>query len=327
MSPAFLAYLCDPKTHEDLVLQPTLQDDSGRIIEGFLVSKSNRYPIVRGVPRFAGYDDSSNYTKSFGYQWNKWSLIQFERDNVGRPMEGHTRRMWERIVGRTDITPGSVIADYGCGPGRFLDVARSKGATVIGLDLSDAVEAAQEILGNDEHVLICQADILHSPLKPGSMDGTFSIGVLHHTPDARAGFADMVRSTKPGGWIGVSVYGLGGHYDNFITNLWRKLFKLLWPVLGHYPPLIYSYTVVYLTRPLYWSRHLYSLALPILGYIPRIQLRDIRWSVLDTFDSITPSNQYGFSLFQVFQWAQDEKLNNITPSNWAGASINATKSS
>lgn len=321
----FLKYLMDPTTGEGLTLEVTAEKD-GRIIEGYLVSRSNRYPIVRGVPRFAGYDDNANYTKSFGYQWNKWSLIQFERDNVGRPMEGHTRRMWERIVGRTDITPGSVVADYGCGPGRFVDVARTKGATVIGLDLSDAVEAAQEIFADDDHVLICQADVLHSPLKSGSMDGTFSIGVLHHTPDARAGFADMVRTTKSGGWVAVSVYTAGGYYGGMITNLYRKFFKLLWPIFGHYPPLIYSYGIVYLTRPLYWERHLYALASPILGYFPCIQLKDIRWAVLDTFDSITPSNQYGFSLFQVFGWARDEKLVDIAPSNWAGAALNAVKS-
>jgi SAM-dependent methyltransferase/uncharacterized protein YbaR (Trm112 family) len=324
MRASFLPYLQDPATGEALALEVT-KEESGDVREGFLVSPSNRYPIVRGVPRFAGYKDDSNYAKSFGYQWNKWSLIQFERDNKGRPMEGHTRRMWERIAGRTDVAAGSVVADYGCGPGRFVDIARDKGARVIGLDLSDAVEAAGEIFASDPQVLICQADILRSPLKAGSMDGTFSIGVLHHTPDARKGFADMVRATKQGGWVAVSVYTGGGYYGGFITQLYRRFFKALWPILGHYPPLVYSYAVIYLSRPLYWERHIWALASPILGYFPMIQLKDIRWSVLDTFDSVTPSNQNGFSLFEVFGWAREEGLSDIMPSNWGGASFNAKK--
>ncbi len=108
MHPSFLPYLQDPKTGEALSLEVTNKAGS-RIVEGWLVSPSNRYPIVRGIPRFAGYNDMGNYTKSFGYQWNKWSLIQFERNNKGRPMEGHTRRHVERITGITSDVNGQCV--------------------------------------------------------------------------------------------------------------------------------------------------------------------------------------------------------------------------
>ena len=75
------------------------------------------------------------------------TTVQFEDQNRGGPMEGHTLRMWERIVGAPhDNLDGRMIADFGCGPGRFVDIVRKKRGRVIGLDLSVAVEKAGEYL-------------------------------------------------------------------------------------------------------------------------------------------------------------------------------------
>jgi len=321
----FLKYLIDPVTGEDLKLEST-QEKNGHVTEGFLVSTSNRYPIVRGIPRFAGFKDDKNYTHSFGYQWNKWSKIQFDSKNIGKPMEGHTLKMWDRI---THITAPdlqrSVIVDFGCGSGRLIETIRQKNGIAIGFDLSDAVEAGGEIFSQDENALICQADILHSPIRPSSVDGVFSIGVLHHTKDAKIGFDEMVKCLKSGGWIAVSLYSPGGYYDSFFVNIYRKIFKTLWPIFGHYPPLIYSYTTIYLLRPILRIPILRTLVRPFFSFFPFIDIPDTQWSVLNTFDSVTPSNQYAFSTYQVFQWFKSAGLREIEPSNWAGASINAKK--
>ncbi len=325
MNTLFLKYLIDPKTGEELILEST-QTEANNVIEGFLVSKSNRYPIVRGIPRFAGYNDDSNYTKSFGYQWNKWSQIQFDSKNIGKPYQGFSLDMLERITGKyQEDLEEKVIVDFGCGPGRFLENIREKNGIAIGLDMSDAVEAAGEIFKNDPKVLICQGDILHSPIKTASVDGVFSIGVLHHRINAQNGFTEMIRAVIENGWISVSVYSTGGYYDSFIVNVWRKIFKALWPILGHYPPLIYSYVVVYITTAILKIPIIRTLVRPFLAFLPSIILKDIKWSVLNTFDSVTPSNQYGFTMYQVFQWFKSAGLRNIEPSNWAGSSFTAIK--
>ena len=67
------------------------------IIEGFLFSNSNRYQIIRGIPRFVRGEESA-YVNSFGYQWQKWPFIQFEGNNLGKPLEGHTSKMFEKIT-------------------------------------------------------------------------------------------------------------------------------------------------------------------------------------------------------------------------------------
>jgi len=315
----------DPKTGDDLILE-SIVEKNGNVMEGWLVSKNSRYPVVRGVPRFAGYNDKDNYTNSFGYQWNKWSKIQFDSENENKPMEGYTLNMWSHITGVEQLDlKGAVIADFGCGPGRFIETIRKKNGVAIGLDLSDAVEAATENFANDDKVLICQADILHSPLKSASVDGAFSIGVLHHTENAEEGFCEMVRVIKPESFVSISVYGTGGYYDNFFVTIYRKIFNALWPIFGYYPPLIYSYVVVYLFRPILKVPIFRTLIRPFLYFFPFINLPDIRWSVLDTFDSVTPQNQRGFTVYQVFQWFKNAGLRDIRPSNWAGSSFTAIK--
>jgi len=325
MRSEFLKYLVDPETGEDLKIEATKKNGE-KIIDGFLISQSNKYPIVRGIPRFSGYKEEKNYTNSFGYQWNKWSKIQFDSQNIGKKMEGYTLKMLDRITHVTtpDLS-GKVIVDFGCGSGRLIETIRQKNGIAIGFDMSDAVEAAEEFFANDPQVLICQADILKSPIRPNSVDGVFSIGVLHHTKDAKIGFDKMVECLKSNGWIAVSVYSPGGYYDNFFVNIYRKIFKKLWPLFGHYPPLIYTYFTIYVLRPFLRVPILRTLIRPFYTFFPFLDLPDTQWSILNTFDSITPSNQYTFTVYQVFQWFKSANLRNIEPSNWAGGSVHGQK--
>jgi SAM-dependent methyltransferase len=316
----FLEYLVDPLSQEPLRLENA--ETNGDLIEGGLLRSADReYPIVRGVPRFAGYA-SDHYAVSFGYQWKRWPRVQFESENAGRPMQGHTLRMWERITGISSDISQQVVLDIGCGPGRFIEVARRKGARVIGVDYSQAVEAAAENFAGDPDVCICQADALRLPIRQGSVDGAFSIGVLHHTPDPFRGVQAAYRAIRPGGWFAVSVYGKGGYYDFPTVQMWRRLFHFLWPLFGHYPPLLYSYITVYGLRPVAF--------IPLLGkairlFLPFVKLPDIRWSLLDTFDSVTPSYQSGHESHEVFQWLKRSGFVEVEPSDWGSTVFRGRK--
>lgn len=313
MHSSFLKFLVDPFTSEPLKLQCDKRDGDF-ILEGSLLSSTRRFPIVRGVPRFVDFQSQDHYTKSFGYQWNKWSKVQFESENKNKVMEGHTLKMWEKItaIQATDLR-GAVIADFGCGPGRFIEIVRMKNGRAIGIDLSEAVEAAAENFRGDSNVLICQADILNPPIKSHSMDGSFSIGVLHHTPDPAKGFGELVKTVKPGGWVAISVYGKGGYYDFPTVRMYRQFFKLFWPLGKHYFPLTYSYLAAYILRPLSF--------IPFLGHFlrlafPFVRLPDPNWSLLDTFDSVTPTYQSAHESYEVYQWFRTNGLIEIEPSDW-----------
>lgn len=315
---SFLEYLRDPLTGEELSIHIN-QRKGDEVIDGTLISSSNSYPIIRGIPRFSGHSYEENYTSNFGYQWNRWAQTQFESKNMGMPMEGHTGKMWRMITGLEDREiEGKLVGDFGCGSGRFIEIARMKKGKVIGIDLSDAVESAREFFQDDPGVLICQADILQPPLAEKCLDIAFSIGVLHHTPDPEQGFLEIARRVKPGGKIAVSVYGKGGHYDFSVLQFYRKLFKALWPTFGHLPPLIYSWFTTYVVAPFD--------KIPIIRGItyrafPHIRLADPQWSYLDTFDSITTSYQSGHDFDEVYQWFIHGGLDEIEKSEWGGVSV------
>src|SRR5208337_2854717 len=324
MHVSFLPALVDPQTRTPLHL--VAEEQHGEmVVTGKLLNGTGAiYPIVRSIPRFAGFDENT-HVRNFGYQWNRWPRVQFEDENVGRPMAGHTKSMWERIVGMADELKGAMVIDFGCGSGRFVDVCRKKGAKVIGLDLSGAVESAGRSFAGDPDVLICQADILRCPIKNDLADGAFSIGVLHHTPDPAQGFAEMARTTRAGGFLAVSVYGQEGYYTANSVGFYRKVFKVLWPVFRHYPPLLFTYMTVYGLDFLLKIPVLKRIFAPLRSFFPYIALPDRRWSILDTFDSVTPTHQSGHSIYEVFQWFKLQACKGIEPSNWGGASVHGLK--
>lgn len=319
----FLQYFVDPATHEPLVLEDAVYENED-IISGRLRSASNSYPIINGIPRFVPVE--KNYAKSFGYQWNKWKRIQFDSENTGNKMAGYTKMMWEKISDmENDETSlqGKIVLDIGCGPGRFIEIARKKGAKVIGLDYSSAVEAARENFKSDPGTCIIQADALKLPIASGILDAAYTIGVLHHTPDPKAAVGEATRALKKDGWFSISVYAKGGYYDKAFVQAWRKLFNFLWPVFKQYPPLIYTYVVMILFWPI-------GRAVPFLGKLirqmfPYVNLPNWRWSMLDTFDSLTPSYQSAHESYEVFRWFKDNGFTKIEPTDWSFTAYKGVK--
>jgi SAM-dependent methyltransferase len=319
----FLPLFVDPVSGEALELEVE-SAEADRIISGYLYSSTARYPIIRSVPRFVNPEEP-NYARSFGYQWMRWSRVQFESANIGRPMEGHTRAMWERITGRTaqaGSLEGQTVLDMGCGPGRFIEIARQAGARVVGVDYSIAVEVAAEAFANDPAVCICQADVLSLPFRDGVFEGAFSIGVLHHTPAPQQGVEQALKVLRQDGWFALSVYAKNGYYNYPNVQFWRKLFNFTWPVLRQYPPLLYSHLAGYILRPL---ARIPGLALLIRVPFPFVRLPDARWSVLDTFDSVTPSFQSGHETYEVHQWLKRAGFREVEAADWGPTAVRAQR--
>ena len=311
MRQTHLELLKCPKTGEDLVLE-VFQSNGEDVIDGVLKSSQYEYKITNGIPRFV---EDEGYSGNFGWQWNKWARIQFEDENVGRPMAGHTTNMFQKITELDkDKLDGKVVLDIGCGPGRFVDVARSMGADVVAIDYSSAIDAARENFSDDHsNILFVQGDALNLSFKDNVFDYSFSIGVLHHTPDPYKGVEEAFRVTKPQGEFAISVYR-GGYYSSPTVQIWQKLFKASWPFFGHRLPYLYSQTVGRVNHYLRRVSRIGSLAVRI--FFPSVTLPDVRWSVLDTFDSITPSYQSAHNVYEVYKWFQKAGFKDIRVAAW-----------
>jgi len=329
MHPKFLPFLCCPEDGSDLELAVDDYFPNGTINKGTLVYGEKRYPIIDGIPRFV---QEELYTSSFGYEWKKWSRVQFEEENVEGKMAGHTKRMFETMTGITgDDLRNKLVVEFGCGPGRFLDVVRRKGGTVIGIERSLAVESARNNFLEDPDVLIVQGDILSPPVKKGVFDMGYTIGVLHHTPDPEKGFKKLAESVKKGGIIACSVYSKHGFYDFPSVARFRHMHNLVSPFLGNRPALGYAYFSAYV---LYYIFQLFR-SIPIIGWkaalffekyvVVSLPLPDVRWRILDIFDAITPRYASTHTSEEVSGWFERANCLKIRQTPWDPTSYTAVK--
>lgn len=148
---------------------------------------------------------------------------------------------------------GKTCLDAGCGGGRYLvALARLGAARVEGIDISDkAVDAANARLaarGLSGQARAQRASVLEIPFPDAAFDYVVSSGVIHHTPDPKKGFSELVRVLKPGGKLFLSVYGRGGLVW-MLNDIGRgiakvvpfKVMERLWAAVGIPPNKRYNY--------------------------------------------------------------------------------------
>lgn len=241
MKESLLQYLACPACGGDLSLEPTELDGS-EIVRGTLscAGCGKDFVVREGIPRFAdltGDNVQQETAENFGKQW-------LEFDHVANH---HEQQFLDWIAPVTpDFVRGKAVIEGGCGKGRHTRLIGEWGAEVIiGVDLSIAVEAAYRNTRDLPNVHIIQADIYQLPLKK-IFDYAFSVGVLHHLPNPRAGFASLVKQIRPGGAISAWVYGLenNGWIVNFVNPLREHITSKL--------PMRALYALSYLPTAILW---------------------------------------------------------------------------
>src|SRR5213593_269251 len=121
-------------------------------------------------------------------------------------------RGWWTATVRPEAFQGRRVLDGGCGKGRHLRLAAEFGARdVIGIDLGDAVEAAARNTQGLDAVHVVQGDLTRPPVRPGTMDLVYSVGVLHHLPRPADGFRALARLLVPGGMFVAWCYAREGN--------------------------------------------------------------------------------------------------------------------
>jgi SAM-dependent methyltransferase len=107
------------------------------------------------------------------------------------------------------LDPKSLVFDVGCGPGRVLGFLARRGNRCVGIDRSRvSLGLAKQRFGAPGVV----ADNLSLPFANGVADVLISDGVIHHTENPEAAFAENCRVLKWGGEMYLAVYKPFGHY-------------------------------------------------------------------------------------------------------------------
>lgn len=113
----------------------------------------------------------------------------------------------EAALDRVAVRPGDRVADIACGPGSLSQLAAARGATVDAVDFSPAMIAQLErriAASGLERIRAQLGDGQALPFDDAVFDAAFSMFGLMFFPDRAQGFAEMLRTLKPGGLACVS---------------------------------------------------------------------------------------------------------------------------
>lgn len=204
MRERLLQYLACPACDGSVELSDVTASDGSHVLEGALSCSSCqvRFPIMRGIPRFADLDkldaEKAATAANFGWQWQHFT--QEDKKYAEQFLK------WIAPV-TLEFFKDKIVLEAGCGKGRHTQLVAAWGAKeVIGADLSAAVETAFAATRHLDNAHIIQADIYHLPIKK-KIDYAFSVGVLHHLPDAQRGFLSLASRVRSGGHLSAWVYG------------------------------------------------------------------------------------------------------------------------
>lgn len=274
------------------------EEVDGEVKAGRLACRCGRSaPIKNYIPRFVRDD---GYVGNFSFEWDVHRRTQLDSANGTR--ESELRFAAAMDFPLTDLK-GKVVLDVGCGAGRFAEIALKYGGTVVGVDLSYAVDAAFANMRRHPRMHIAQADVFELPFKGGSFDLIYSLGVLHHTPDPRKALVRLVPLLKPGGRIAVQLYPAYNRAYVLATEFWRKLTTRL--------PIRALYALSHLAVPLYFVYRIPGLYHIGCATLPICMHPCWRWRVLDTFDLYSPKFQSHHTHYEVFNWFEEAGLEQI----------------
>jgi len=154
-----------------------------------------------------------------------------ERRYYTRTVHAAIGEYLERFGARNPAAGGEVL-EVGCG-GRasgIFSLAAFGPASITAVDLSERnVELSRGIadrlgIGN---LRVMQGNALALEFEDGRFDFVFSNGVIHHTADPEAAFRELVRVTRPGGYVFLGVYGYGGLWGKVVHPLGVKIGKIV----------------------------------------------------------------------------------------------------
>eukprot|EP00611_Tribonema_gayanum_P000878 TRINITY_DN10672_c0_g1_i1.p1 TRINITY_DN10672_c0_g1~~TRINITY_DN10672_c0_g1_i1.p1 ORF type:complete len:535 (+),score=113.34 TRINITY_DN10672_c0_g1_i1:161-1765(+) len=126
-------------------------------------------------------------------------------DTIATHWSSTRYKPWPRVAEylHARCKSGDLIADLGCGNGKYLGCA-PQGVVVVGCDASAALLSLCAKTPVGRAAELCTADVVLLPYRDGQFDAAISIAVLHHLSTRQrrlAAAAEMIRVLRPGGTV------------------------------------------------------------------------------------------------------------------------------
>lgn len=176
--------------------------------------RTERYPIgsavfvkeylADGQVRF-WKDDRLLSLREWNLELNRFQSMEIKERHPNplvRWKEQHRRRGFLRLV---DARPGEVVADVGCESGYLAERLVARGCWVICVDVDwTLLELARRRIGPSRAAyVVADARAIHLP--DACVDVAIASEILEHLPSPEIGLRELIRITRPGGRIFLSV--------------------------------------------------------------------------------------------------------------------------
>jgi SAM-dependent methyltransferase len=272
--------------------------------------EGNSFFIVRGALRLVRED---NYTKSFGFQWNKFVKTQIDRESKNLAFS-KSRFFAETNWDKEDLS-GKDVLEVGSGAGRFTQVVlQETEANLYSIDYSDAVTANYKNNGHyGERLKLFQASIYEMPFPDNSFDKVFCFGVLQHTPDFKRSVKCLIDKVKPGGEVVVDFYPIRGWWTKIhakyllrpITKKMNheKLLSLIEKNIGWLMSLYFFFEKIKIGKVTNRFLPICDVNRTLPHDLSKEELKE--WVILDTFDMFSPEHDHPQRIDLVRKWFEE----------------------
>jgi len=206
--------------------------------------------------------------ESFGWQWNWIQDMRSEADLQWR--------VAERFGMTGDDFLGRLALDAGAGAGDQSAYMLRRGADVVSIDLSAAIDVVARKLRMTSNWVGVQGDVTLLPFQSDQFDVVYCEGVIQHTRDSVATVRELCRVAKPGGRI------LASHYirtarPGLLRSIVRKIRLRYYELLRGRLSRMERFKLLFACG-----------AFAALAYVPLLG-RLIRWSGMALYSDVMPA--------------------------------------
>ena len=155
--------------------------------------------------------------EGFGLEWRAYDQTGLGDEERQRLFDAYFSIFpWDQLPGDAEGF------DLGCGSGRWAELVLGRVGILHCIDASaEALDVARDRLQGRPGARFHVAGVDQLPLRDGSQDFGYSLGVLHHIPDTRAALRDCVRKLKIDAPFLVYLYYNLDNRPPWYRMLWR----------------------------------------------------------------------------------------------------------
>lgn len=150
-------------------------------------------------------DVDTGVAETYGRRWSAGAAARAEHfATLSRPA-------WEAVLTALGVGQGTTLLDVACGSGELGALARTRGATVHGIDAAEAMItlAHTAVPGADLRI----GTLERLPWEDATFDVVTGFNAFQFAPDVVAALAEAARVTRPGGRVAVCNWGGTGPQD------------------------------------------------------------------------------------------------------------------